>query len=231
VKSKHRRKYPSNAEFDDEYTTRNIEKKNQSEKYGKRNERERHRVLIDKQDFKCRQCGAFVSASRELSGVNNRNHCPQCLWSLHVDLRVAGDRKADCGSRMEPVGLTVKRVVKRYSRSEPGELMLIHRCTGCQKLSINRIAADDDVQALFKLFLDSFEIQLEPGQEENIRLLNEGDFPLVYTRLFGVSQFIQDDNLHVESLRQIQIIGTYGTEKGEPTSGLESDLRIAEYRE
>jgi hypothetical protein len=35
---------------------------------------------------------------------------------------------------MEPIGLTFKK---------DGELMIIHKCLSCQKLSNNRIAGDD----------------------------------------------------------------------------------------
>ncbi len=44
------------------------------------------------QAFKCASCGAMVSTARESSGVNNRNHCPLCLCSRHVDEFKAGDR-------------------------------------------------------------------------------------------------------------------------------------------
>jgi hypothetical protein len=43
-------------------------------------------------DFTCKHCGAFVSALSVASGVINRNHCPFCLYSRHVDLFKAGDR-------------------------------------------------------------------------------------------------------------------------------------------
>ena len=56
-------------------------------------------------DFRCQHCGAYVSASRVLSGVSNRNHCPYCLWSRHLDLFEAGDRLAACKAPMRPVGL------------------------------------------------------------------------------------------------------------------------------
>jgi DNA-directed RNA polymerase subunit RPC12/RpoP len=191
----HRCKNSSYDELDDFFENKIQKGKQRSEKFTEKREKKPRRVLIDTQDFKCRQCGVFVSASREQSGVNNRNHCPHCLWSRHVDETIPGDRKADCGSRMQPVGLTVKRTPKRYTRSDPGELMLVHRCTGCGKISINRIAADDDTPLLFQLFLlssDHVSELLLSLREKNIRLLSEDDFPLVYTQLFGKSTFIQE---------------------------------------
>ena len=113
------------------------------------------------------QCGQVVSTSRESSGVNNRNHCPACLWSRHVDLQKAGDRRSACRSRMQPVGLTLKRTPKRYGEENQGELMLIHLCAGCGKLSINRAAADDNAAGIYSLFLRSQTMQEELGSRLN----------------------------------------------------------------
>ncbi len=101
-------------------------------------------------DFICLHCHAYVSADRRLSGVHNRNHCPYCLWSRHLDLEHAGDRFSACKEQMRPVGLTFKRIRNKYGRQE-GELMLVHQCMDCGSVSINRIAADDDVQTLESL--------------------------------------------------------------------------------
>ena len=95
-------------------------------------------------DFTCKHCGRYVSARTAISGVVNRNHCPYCLHSRHVDLFKPGDRLCACKGVMAPVGLTVKRSRDKYARGLNGELMLVHRCTACGTLSINRIAADDD---------------------------------------------------------------------------------------
>src|SRR5512139_2755149 len=95
-------------------------------------------------DFRCLACGYLVSAQPVVSGVHNRNHCPYCLWSRHLDLYEAGDRLAACKAGMRPVGLTLKRSRDKYGGQAAGELMLVHQCSECGKLSINRIAADDD---------------------------------------------------------------------------------------
>jgi hypothetical protein len=141
--------------------------------------------------FTCANCHAAISSDPARSGVRNRNHCPHCLWSRHVDLEKAGDRLAGCNSRMRPVGLTVKSTRKKYG-PERGELMLVHACTGCGKLSINRIAADDDPQALLSTYEGSF--QMEPALRERleadgIALLSELQAEEVYTQLFGKGSF------------------------------------------
>jgi len=138
--------------------------------------------------FTCLNCGFPVSVERELSGVINRNHCPRCLFSRHVDEFKAGDRKADCRSRMEPVGLSIKHTIKKYSAGTQGELMLIHRCTGCGKLSINRIAADDNAGMVYQLFRGSETLTSEFIEEillQNITILGMADLTLVYSQLFG----------------------------------------------
>ena len=37
-------------------------------------------------DFVCMVCHNFVSAEPAVSAVHNRNHCPYCLSSRHLDL-------------------------------------------------------------------------------------------------------------------------------------------------
>lgn len=140
--------------------------------------------------FRCIHCGAQVAASPLCAGVINRNHCPYCLWSRHLDLFAAGDRLCACKAPMQPVGLTLKQSPKRYSRPDSGELMLIHACVECGRVSINRIAADDLAERIFALFEQSLERQeavdrLISGQP--IRLLGENDRWLVKERLYGLA--------------------------------------------
>lgn len=141
-----------------------------------------------KDEFKCTNCGSTVSLNREVSGVNNRNHCPYCLWSRHLDLRKPGDRRSVCRGRMEPLGLTVKHTLKRYQAEKQGELMLIHRCAACGKLSINRIAGDDNTILLNDLFLKSQRMEkqlLEQLTAQGILPLGPRDITLVQSQLYG----------------------------------------------
>ena len=103
-------------------------------------------------DFQCGHCGNYVSSTHMLSGVNNRNHCPYCLWSRHLDLFAAGDRLSACKGQMKPIGLTMKKSRNKYQIKSRGELMLIHQCVDCGGLSINRIAADDDPDSIMGAF-------------------------------------------------------------------------------
>lgn len=139
-------------------------------------------------DFKCAHCHYHVTANSQFSGVVNRNHCPYCLWSKHLDLYRAGDRLSACKMPMMPVGLTTKRTNKKYFPQNQGELMLIHRCSGCGSLSINRIAADDNTELLYQIFETS--LKEEPGlrsllQKKGIDMLCSKKAGFVHLRLFG----------------------------------------------
>jgi len=101
-------------------------------------------------DFNCLNCGKLIS--EEALGTKNRNHCPSCLYSLHVDIE-AGDRKCECQGLMEPIGLTFKKEgIDKYGKERQGEIMLIHRCVKCNHISINRIAGDDDSEMILEIF-------------------------------------------------------------------------------
>ena len=135
-------------------------------------------------DFKCAHCHVLVSSAHILSGVNNRNHCPYCLWSCHLDLYAAGDRLCACKGQMRPVGLTMKNGRNKYRREERGELMLVHECTECGTLSINRIASDDDPAAIVEVFRSSIESHVS-YEGHGIRLLGSMDADALYKQLYG----------------------------------------------
>jgi len=139
-------------------------------------------------DFRCMCCQNYVSAAVLFAGVHNRNHCPYCLWSKHLDLYQSGDRLAICKTKMRPVALALKQAQKKYARSAQGELMIVHQCEGCEKISINRIAADDDADRILAV------LDASAGLEESYRqnLGGQGILPLdrsqrwvVMSRLFG----------------------------------------------
>jgi hypothetical protein len=139
-------------------------------------------------DFTCKHCGFFVNAHKAVSGVVNRNHCPYCLYSQHVDLFAAGDRLCACKGLMKPIGLTIKKTRDKYAKDQQGELMLVHRCTECGRLSINRIAADDDPCKLVDVISHRPPVMqsvILACQQQGIRLLKSSDRSLVHTWLFG----------------------------------------------
>jgi len=138
-------------------------------------------------DFQCAHCSAPVSSARFLSGVHNRNHCPYCLWSRHLDLYKAGDRLSACKEPTQPIALTTKRSRKKYGGTG-GELMLVHLCTGCEDFSINRIAADDDTGMIMDVFNASFALPTRTRNmlhEEGIQIVSSKISPLLERQLFG----------------------------------------------
>jgi len=151
------------------------------------NNAKRHRTREWKREhdgggFKCSHCKQFV-AINDIMGTANRNHCNWCLWSKHVD-ESKGDRRATCNGGMEPIGLTFKH--EGYDRV--GEIMLIHLCSICTKISINRIARDDPEYMIVEIFNTA--LTLGDGirarlAASDIYLPTQADKQELRTQLFG----------------------------------------------
>jgi len=86
------------------------------------------------ENFVCERCGASVK------GTGYTDHCPQCLWSKHVDL-FPGDRKANCGGLMKPVGVAVKN--KNY--------IIYYQCTRCGYKHRVKSAPEDSFTEILRL--------------------------------------------------------------------------------
>lgn len=141
-------------QFDDDEWNGRSSRRSKASDDGRPVRRERNRLTRPPrseadQAFKCGHCKQFIGAPP--SGGRQRNHCPNCLYSRHVDGTRPGDRKSDCHALMEPVGILVRR---------NGEEVIIHRCLACGKEDPNRIAADDNPVLLMELPLIS-----RPGSE------------------------------------------------------------------
>jgi len=87
-----------------------------------------------KEDFECEHCGFHVI------GNGYTNHCPQCLWSKHVDVN-PGDRLAECQGLMEPTGVDIKG----------GERIILQRCTKCGFKRRNKASPDDSFETILKV--------------------------------------------------------------------------------
>jgi hypothetical protein len=101
-----------------------------------------------KEDFVCKVCG------KKVVGTGYTNHCPNCLYSRHVDQDTPGDRKSACKGLMKPVKVEVKG--DNYT--------IIHKCKLCSKETRNRSSDKDNYSSLiirvnvqdFNLKFDSF---------------------------------------------------------------------------
>jgi hypothetical protein len=87
-----------------------------------------------KENFICEHCDA------EIIGTGYTNHCPQCLWSKHVDIN-PGDRAESCGGMMEPI--------KIESKSDGFDI--IHQCQKCETEKRNKINENDSKEAILIL--------------------------------------------------------------------------------
>lgn len=133
--------------------------------------------------FKCSHCKRWVVINSYM-GTVNRNHCNICLWSKHVDEN-KGDRKAECLGGMRPVGLTFKH----EGIGRQGEIMLVHECAQCARVSINRIAGDDDNEKIVSIYRDSqSDVALMNAlKAQHIQLLTSKDASEINMQLFGKS--------------------------------------------
>ncbi len=125
--------------------------------------------------FHCIHCGRTIA--QEALGTRYRNHCPFCLWSVHLD-RVPGDRQASCSGAMEPIGLAFKQ-----ENGKTGELMVVHRCLDCGAVHKNRLAGDDQADTVLAIFEKSLK---EKNILEGIQLLAEADRREIMTQLYGI---------------------------------------------
>jgi hypothetical protein len=73
-----------------------------------------------------------------------RNHCYECLYSLHVDKDVPGDRKSLCKGLLKPIGIDHKH--QSY--------IIVHKCQSCNHISRNKAAPDDDFDKIIALSSD-----------------------------------------------------------------------------
>jgi len=131
----------------------------------------------------CINCGKNFSEGKFI-GTSHRNHCPHCLYSMHMDAVKPGDRKSNCHSSMKPIALTFKNVgLDKYGRKKQGEIMIVHRCDKCGKISLNRIAGDDDPQEILKI-LEQTNTSLY-DLPKNIAVLTKKDKDEVKKQLLG----------------------------------------------
>ena len=91
--------------------------------------------------FLCTHCDHTIPGTAP--GTAHRNHCPHCLWSLHVDLKT-GDRRSACRGPMEPIAVGIQG---------NGEWFILHRCQRCGMIRMNRIAGDDNDVLLVSMAL------------------------------------------------------------------------------
>ncbi len=86
------------------------------------------------EDFVCEHC------RKEVKGSGFTNHCPDCLWSKHVDI-YPGDRAAVCGGMMRPIRVEL----------EKQEYIITHECIKCGHSKRNKMSEDDDFDVITQI--------------------------------------------------------------------------------
>lgn len=86
------------------------------------------------ENFVCEYCG------KEVEGNGYTNHCPQCLYSKHVDI-FPGDRAQKCGGLMKPIGIEKKG--KEYT--------ILHKCIKCGFEKPNKAVPEDSFDMIVQI--------------------------------------------------------------------------------
>ncbi|MFA7277569.1 MAG: RNHCP domain-containing protein [Candidatus Gracilibacteria bacterium] len=98
----------------------------------------RKRLIARKDPFVCANCGA---KNLRTSG-KPLNHRSKCLYSLHVDEAIPGDRQSQCQGLMKPETVSIGR---------KGIYIITHQCTNCGKVIPNQAAPDDNIDLIISL--------------------------------------------------------------------------------
>ena len=86
------------------------------------------------EDFVCENCGFKVK------GNGYTNHCPNCLYSKHVDIN-PGDRLCGCNGLMEPMEIQQKN----------GNFIILHKCKKCGFERKNKINDNDNRSKIIEI--------------------------------------------------------------------------------
>ena len=88
------------------------------------------------ENFICEHCNNNVNRL----GYTARDHCPNCLYSKHVDIN-PGDRANECKGLLKPIG--IEKFKDTYK--------IIYKCEKCGQLHKNKMANDDNMDLIIEL--------------------------------------------------------------------------------
>ena len=88
------------------------------------------------EEFICINCNKKVSKLN----YSSRDHCPYCLYSLHVDIN-PGDRQNTCKGILEPIG------IEKFKDT----FKIIYKCQSCKEIHKNIMAKDDNYDEILKI--------------------------------------------------------------------------------
>ena len=86
--------------------------------------------------FTCINCKKEV----EPLGYTTRDHCPYCLYSVHIDIN-PGDRNNPCKGLLKPIE------IEKYKDT----YKIVYQCQNCKKTHKNIMAKDDNYDEIMKI--------------------------------------------------------------------------------
>ena len=89
----------------------------------------------NKENFVCIRCRYNVI------GDGYTNHCPVCLYSLHVDIN-PGDRQSECNGLMQPIDIMTQG-------GQPSDI--IYQCQKCKVIKKNLINDRDSIDSIIDI--------------------------------------------------------------------------------
>lgn len=92
----------------------------------------------NKENFVCKNCNQAVE------GNGYTNHCPNCLYSVHID-RYPGDRKELCLGIMSPIDIITKGGDAEY---------VVHICNLCKVVKRNVLSEKDSMKSITDIIKD-----------------------------------------------------------------------------
>lgn len=87
-----------------------------------------------KENFVC------VNCNKKVIGDGYTNHCPHCLYSVHVDDE-PGDRQSVCNGVMKPINLVIKNKEEK----------IVHVCQKCGIQKLNRLHESDNKEIMYEI--------------------------------------------------------------------------------
>ena len=98
-------------------------------------------TMID-EPFKCVVCNHEVAPL----GYTARDHCPNCLCSLHVD-EYPGDRDSNCKGTLKPIAVEI---------AKKGQYKIVYECERCHQQKKNIMASDDNFVKILEIMKDRY---------------------------------------------------------------------------
>lgn len=89
------------------------------------------------EEFICENCLSKVKPLEYTA----RNHCPNCLFSKHVDNN-PGDRDSNCLGLLKPISV---------EKSKKSDFKIIFECQKCKSIRKNIMAKDDNIDLIIKI--------------------------------------------------------------------------------